>query len=77
MRLVICYISIVSSTLMMSGCGQSGALQLASDPHYDKRAKYLLYPDQPASVQGKKTEVIQESETKAVSPSATPEVAVQ
>lgn len=25
------------------GCGQTGALQLPSDPNYDKRAQYLLY----------------------------------
>ena len=45
MRRVICLISLLSSSILLSACGQSGALQLPSDPNYDKRAKYLLYPD--------------------------------
>lgn len=28
---------------LLSACGQTGALQLPSDPSYDKRAQYLLY----------------------------------
>jgi len=43
MRRVICLISLLSSSVLLSACGQSGALQLPSDPNYDKRAKYLLY----------------------------------
>ncbi|MGM7371787.1 LPS translocon maturation chaperone LptM, partial [Acinetobacter baumannii] len=43
MRRVICLISLLSSSILLSACGQSGALQLPSDPNYDKRAKYLLY----------------------------------
>lgn len=41
MRFFVC----VSISLMMclTGCGQSGVLQLRSDPHHDGRAKYLLY----------------------------------
>ncbi len=45
MRLVICYISLLATGFALVGCGQSGALQLPSDPDYDKRAKYLLYPN--------------------------------
>lgn len=45
MRLVICYISLLATGFALVGCGQSGALQLPSDPNYDKRAKYLLYPN--------------------------------
>ena len=43
MRIVMCYISILITSFSLVGCGQSGALQLASDQNYDKRAKYLLY----------------------------------
>ncbi|WP_335994308.1 LPS translocon maturation chaperone LptM [Acinetobacter pittii] len=43
MRRVICLISLLSSSILLSACGQSGALQLPSDPNYDKRVKYLLY----------------------------------
>jgi predicted small lipoprotein YifL len=43
MRSTICYISLIVSSLVMMGCGQSGALHLPNDPNYDKRAKYLLY----------------------------------
>lgn len=43
MRRVICLISLLSSSILLSACGQSGVLQLPSDPNYDKRAKYLLY----------------------------------
>ncbi len=40
---VICLISLLSSSILLTACGQSGALQLPSDPNYDHRAKYLLY----------------------------------
>lgn len=40
---VICLISLLSSSILLTACGQSGALQLPSDPNYDNRAKYLLY----------------------------------
>lgn len=29
--------------LTLTGCGQSGPLQLTNDPHLDKRPKYLLW----------------------------------
>lgn len=45
MRIAICCISLVLSGFALVGCGQSGALQLPNDPNYDKRAKYLLYPN--------------------------------
>ncbi len=45
MRLVICYISLLATGFALVGCGQSGALQLPDDQNYDKRAKYLLYPN--------------------------------
>jgi predicted small lipoprotein YifL len=40
---VICSISLLFSSIVLTSCGQSGALQLPSDPNHDKRAKYLLY----------------------------------
>ena len=43
MRLVICSIGLVLGSVTLIGCGQSGDLQLANSPDYDKRAKYLLY----------------------------------
>ena len=45
MRLVICYISLLATGFALVGCGQSGALQLPNDQNYDKRFKYLLYPN--------------------------------
>ena len=45
MRTVICCMSVLLTTVVLVGCGQSGALQLPNDPNYDKRAKYLLYRD--------------------------------
>ena len=35
----------VAASLLLTACGQSGALQLPNDPNYDKRAKYLLHSD--------------------------------
>ena len=35
----------LAASLLLTACGQSGALQLPNDPNYDKRAKYLLYSD--------------------------------
>ncbi|QXR11567.1 lipoprotein [Acinetobacter junii] len=40
---VICSISLLFSSIVLTACGQSGALQLPSDPNHDKRARYLLY----------------------------------
>lgn len=45
MRQVICCISVLAGSLVLFGCGQSGALHMPNDPNYDKRAKYLLYSD--------------------------------
>ena len=45
MRLLICCITMCATGLTLVGCGQSGALHLPNDPNYDKRAKYLLYPN--------------------------------
>ncbi|MCU4335731.1 LPS translocon maturation chaperone LptM [Acinetobacter dispersus] len=43
---VICSISLLLSSVVLTACGQSGALQLPSDPNYDNRAKYLLYKNE-------------------------------
>lgn len=43
MRFVICGIGILVTSFTLMGCGQSGALQLAKDQNYDKRAQYLIY----------------------------------
>jgi len=59
MRRVICCISVLVLGSSLIGCGQSGALQLPSDPNYDKRAKYLLYPNVES---GQKTEQVQTTE---------------
>ncbi|WP_130803095.1 LPS translocon maturation chaperone LptM [Acinetobacter ihumii] len=48
---VICSISLFVSGIALTACGQSGALQLPSDPNYDKRAKYLLYSSKDAEQQ--------------------------
>ena len=56
MRLVICYISLLATAFALVGCGQSGALQLPSDQNYDKRAKYLLYPNVDSKQQSEQKE---------------------
>lgn len=43
MRFAICSISLVLTTMVLVGCGQSGNLQLANSPDADKRGHYLLY----------------------------------
>ena len=45
---VICSISLLLSSMLLTACGQSGALQLPSDPNHDKRATYLLYKNEAA-----------------------------
>ncbi len=52
MRIVICCMSIWATTVLV-GCGQTGALQLPSDPNYDKRAQYLLYKNSQAQNQAR------------------------
>ncbi|EZQ10261.1 MULTISPECIES: lipoprotein [unclassified Acinetobacter] len=42
MRILIGVIS-AAVVSILAGCGQTGALQLPSDPNYDKRAQYLIY----------------------------------
>ncbi len=60
MRLAICSIGLVLSGAVLVGCGQSGNLQLANSPDYDKRAKYLLYSNNDSkSVQTEKKAVDQ------------------
>lgn len=44
MRHILCSAGLLLATLLV-GCGQSGNLQLPSDPNYDKRARYMLYPN--------------------------------
>lgn len=43
-RMLLCTFTL-TMTGLISGCGQSGALVLPSDPNYDKRSHYLLYPN--------------------------------
>lgn len=38
-------ISLCMTSIVLTACGQTGALQLPSDPNYDHRAKYLLTPN--------------------------------
>ena len=45
---VICSISLLFSSMLLTACGQSGVLQLPSDPNHDKRATYLLYKNEAA-----------------------------
>lgn len=53
MRHILCFTSVLLTTLLV-GCGQSGNLQLPSDPNYDKRARYMLYPNVDATSQSQK-----------------------
>lgn len=46
MRQVICSIGLLFSSVVLTACGQSGALQLPSDINHDKRTKYLLYKNE-------------------------------
>ncbi|EKU52683.1 MULTISPECIES: LPS translocon maturation chaperone LptM [Acinetobacter] len=43
---VICSISLLLSSIVLTACGQTGELHLPSDPNQDKRAKYLLYKNE-------------------------------
>lgn len=54
--------SIVMSVILLSACGQTGALQLKSDPDYDHRAKYLIQPksEQSPSEVESSTKTVQE-----------------
>jgi predicted small lipoprotein YifL len=41
-KIVLLTLSVMLASVL-GGCGQSGALTLASDPNYDQRPSYLLY----------------------------------
>lgn len=71
MRNVICCLSLFMTTLMV-GCGQTGALQLPSDPYYDKRAQYLLYKNTEA--QAKTDQAIQKQADQIVDQAAASEI---
>jgi predicted small lipoprotein YifL len=43
MRSTICCISLFVTSVLLTACGQSGALYAPNDANPDKRAKYLLY----------------------------------
>lgn len=43
MRYFVFYILCFTLVGTLSGCGQSGALMLPSDPNYDKRSQYILH----------------------------------
>lgn len=47
-RLMNYKIVVLLSAVLLTACGQSGALHLPADANADKRAKYLIYPDAPA-----------------------------
>ncbi len=72
MRRVICLISLLSSSILLSACGQSGALQLPSDPNYDKRAKYLLYSSKDAEQQAQKNATEEKEKSSASEPTPSP-----
>ena len=40
-------VALLSLSIFLTACGETGSLQLANDVNVDKRAKYLIYPDQP------------------------------
>ena len=78
MRHIICCISLLVTSSVLVACGQTGALQLPSDPNYDKRSKYLIYPDaKPVTQQEQNQEksvqpVISEPASEAISLTLTP-----
>lgn len=74
MRHVICCISVLVLGSSLVGCGQSGALQLPSDSNYDKRAKYLLYPNVESAQEKEQVQTIEsvEQQTTTESKSSTP-----
>ncbi|WP_353172719.1 hypothetical protein [Acinetobacter rudis] len=62
MRHILGFTGLLLTTLLV-GCGQSGNLQLTSDPNYDKRARYLLHPnvDLASQTQGKNAQAAQQT----------------
>ncbi|MDP9803515.1 MULTISPECIES: LPS translocon maturation chaperone LptM [Acinetobacter] len=71
MRRVICLISLLSSSVLLSACGQSGVLQLPSDPNYDKRAKYLLYRNKESKQVVQNDEKAEQSAESSTAPTQT------
>ena len=69
---VICSISLLLGSVLLTACGQSGALQLPSDPHYDKRAKYLLYSNKDAEQQAKHHAAETQEKSSASEPTTSP-----
>lgn len=45
MRNLVLFSLIATLFTSLVACGQSGALMLPSDPNYDKRSQYILYPN--------------------------------
>jgi len=67
MRIVLCSMSLLASSWILVGCGQSGALQLPSDPNFDKRARYMLYPNPVSKSQTEQAQATQADAQQAVS----------
>ena len=55
-------VMLLLGSLLLTACGQSGALHLPGDANADKRAKYLLYSDQNTE---KKAEDVHEQQAPA------------
>ena len=51
-------IALLSIFLLLTACGQSGALQLPNAPNYDKRAQYLLYPNTDSKTASSENKVV-------------------
>ena len=69
---VICSISLVLGAAALTACGQSGALQLPSDPNYDKTAKYLLYSSKDAEQQAQQHAAEEKEKSSASEPVTSP-----
>lgn len=68
---VICSISLLLSSVVLTACGQSGALQLPSDPNHDKRAKYLLYKNEASQTKASSDVITEDQNTASTTQSQT------
>ncbi|RZG43074.1 hypothetical protein [Acinetobacter wuhouensis] len=71
MRFAICSITLVLASTGLIGCGQSGELQLANSPDYDKRAKYLLYSNESKTAQSGEKQTEKKVKDQLTSPDQT------
>ena len=71
MRQILCSICLIVAAVLVTACGQSGALHLPSETNADQRASYLLYKNKKTQDQASSQQNSEDQATPAASQPST------